>query len=292
MPKPKVIIITGLSGAGLSTAIHTLQDNGFYCVDNLPIELLWDTLGLIESGEIASAAGYAFGMDIRNAQFAARFPTIKEELSNRVILDVVFIRAEHQVLEERFGTARRRHPLSVKAATLGEQIAQEDILLKPVEKAADAVIDTTHIKPQQLRQAIEKRYSQNGRPLRTLQLVLISFGYKYTPMWPLEGLHDVRFLPNPYFEAHLKAKTGLDKEVQDFVLTSGEAREFFDKLLALYRFSLPKYLAEGRHFLRVGIGCTGGQHRSVTFVERLARELGESPIPGVAVSVVHRDIER
>jgi UPF0042 nucleotide-binding protein len=182
--------------------------------------------------------------------------------------------------------------LSVKAATLGEQIAQEDILLQPVEKAADAVIDTTHIKPQQLRQTIEKRYSHNGRPLRTLQLVLISFGYKHAPMWPLEGLHDVRFLPNPYFEPHLKAKTGLEKDVQEYVLTSPDAKDFFGKLLELYRFSLPKYLAEGRHFLRVGVGCTGGQHRSVTFVERLARGLVDPPIPGVSVSIVHRDVQR
>ena len=292
MSRPRVVIVTGLSGAGLTTAIHTLQDNGFYCIDNLPIELLWDTLGLIESGEISAAAGYAFGMDIRNTQFAVKFPKIKEELSNRVSLDVIFIRAEHQVLEERFGTARRRHPLSLKAATLADQIVQEDILLKPVEKAADAVIDTTHIQPPQLRLAIERRFNREGPPLRTLQLVLISFGYKYAPMWPLEGLHDVRFLPNPDFEPALKMKTGLDKDVQDYVLKSEEAKDLFKKILDLYRFSLPKYLAEGRHFLRVGIGCTGGRHRSVTFVERLARELSEAPIAGVAISVVHRDVER
>ena len=111
-------------------------------------------------------------------------------------------------------------------------------------------------------------------------------------MWPLEGLHDVRFLPNPYFEPALKMKTGLDKDVQDYVLKSEEAKDLFKKILDLYRFSLPKYLAEGRHFLRVGIGCTGGRHRSVTFVERLARELSEASIAGVAISVVHRDVER
>ena len=292
MPKPKVVIITGLSGAGLSTAIHTLQDNGFYCVDNLPIELLWDTLGLIDSGEIASEAGYAFGMDIRSTQFATKFPKIKQELSERVSLDVVFIRAEHQRLEERFGTARRRHPLSPKAATLADQIAKEDLLLQPVEKSADTVIDTTHIKPQQLRQVIERRFSRGGQPLRTLQLVLISFGYKYSPMWPVEGLHDVRFLPNPYFEDSLKAKTGLDAGVQDYVFRSEEAKDLFKKMVDLYQFSLPKYLAEGRHFLRIGIGCTGGQHRSVAFVERLAKELSKSSKSGVAISIVHRDVER
>lgn len=292
MPRPKVVIVTGLSGAGLSTAIHTLQDNGFYCIDNLPIELLWDTLALIDGAEIAAEKGYAFGMDIRNEQFAERFPKIKEELSNRVKLDVLFIRADADVLEERFGTARRRHPLAKIAPSLKSQILQEDALLKPVEQSADAIVDTTHLKPQQLRQFIEARYSENGQPLRTLQLVLVSFGFKHAPLWPIEGLHDVRFLQNPYFEPKLKEKSGLDKDVQDYVMKSPEAEETFNKISDLYRYALPKYLAEGRHFIRVGIGCTGGQHRSVTFVEKLSLELKERPIAGVVVSVVHRDVRK
>jgi RNase adapter protein RapZ len=290
--RPKVVIVTGLSGSGLSTAIHTLQDNGFYCVDNLPIELLWDTVGLIEAGDIFADAGYAFGMDIRNAHFAEEFPKIKEKLSNRVDLDVLFVRAEHQVLEERFGTARRRHPLWARILSIKEQIAQEDLLLKPVEMAADGILDSTHLQPQQLRRAIEQRYSEQGRRLRTVQLVLISFGFKHAPMWPVEGIHDVRFLPNPYFEPALKAKTGRDKEVQDFIFASKDAVETYQRLSDLYRFSLPRYLAEGRHFVRIAIGCTGGQHRSVAFVERLASELEETPIEGIKVSVVHRELER
>ncbi len=292
MAKPRVVIITGLSGAGLSTAIHTLQDNGFYCIDNLPIELLWDTVALIDGAEITAERGYAFGMDIRNSQFAERFPKIKQELSNRVDLDVVFVRAEPSILEERFGTARRRHPLSRLASSLKDQILQEVELLAPVEKAADAILDTTHLKPQQLRQAIEQRYSQNGEPLRTLQLVLVSFGFKNSPLWPIEGLHDVRFLQNPFFDPKLKDKTGLDRDVQDYVMKSSDAQETYNKIRDLYRYSLPRYFAEGRHFLRVGIGCTGGQHRSVTFVEKLSRDLKENPINGVSVSVVHRDIRK
>jgi UPF0042 nucleotide-binding protein len=292
MPRPRVVIVTGLSGAGLSTAIHTLQDNGFYCIDNLPIELLWDTLALIDGAEITADKGYAFGMDIRNTQFAERFPKIKEELSNRVKLDVLFVRSEVDVLEERFGTARRRHPLARIAASLREQILQEDSLLKPVEQSADAILDTTHLKPHQLRRLIEERYSSHGQPLRTLQLVLVSFGFKHAPLWPIEGLHDVRFLQNPYFESKMREKTGLDKDVQDFVMKTPEATETFNKIRDLYRYCLPRYLAEGRHFLRVGIGCTGGQHRSVTFVEKLSQEFQQTPIPGVIVSVVHRDVQK
>ena len=292
MSRPRVVIVTGLSGAGLSTAIHTLQDNGFYCIDNLPIELLWDTIGLIESGEISANAGYAFGMDMRNDHFAAKFPKIKKDLKDRVDLDVLFIRAEHHVLEERFGTARRRHPLSHLLISLKEQIEKEDERLKPVETAADAIIDSSFLKPRQLGEAIELRFGKDGLPLRQLQLVLISFGFKYQPISGVEALHDVRFLANPFFEPKLKEKSGLDRDVQAYVLNNPVAGEYLNKLLGLYRFVLPKYLAEGRHFLRVGIGCTGGRHRSVTFVEQLSRELRLDPVSGVAVSVVHRDIER
>jgi UPF0042 nucleotide-binding protein len=165
-------------------------------------------------------------------------------------------------------------------------------LLAPVEQAADCIVDTSHLKPQQLRQVIEQRFSRDGEPLRTLQLVLVSFGFKNEPLWPIEGLHDLRFLKNPYFEPKLKEKTGLDRDVQDYVMQSPEAVETFNKIRDLYRFSLPRYLAEGRHFLRIGIGCTGGQHRSVTFVEKLSLDLKENPLAGVVVSVVHRDVSR
>lgn len=288
--RPKIVIVTGLSGAGLSTAIHTLQDNGFYCVDNLPIELLWDTVALIEAGDIFADAGYAFGMDIRNAHFSADFPKIKESLSSRVDLDVLFITAEHRVLEERFGTARRRHPLWAKNVSLQDQIAQEALLLKPVSAAADAVIDSTHLQAKHLREVVENRYSEKGRPLRSLQLTLISFGFKHAPMWPVEGIHDVRFLPNPYFERLLKEKTGRDPDVQHFVFGTELAERAYQKIEDWHRFSLPNYFTEGRHFIRAAIGCTGGQHRSVAMVERLARELALRPIEGIKVSVVHRDL--
>jgi UPF0042 nucleotide-binding protein len=290
MTRPRVVIITGLSGSGLSTAIHTLQDNGFYCIDNLPIELLWDTIALIESGDIKVNAGYAFGMDIRHAHFAAKFPKIKNDLINRVDLDVVFIRADHKVLEERFATARRRHPLAYLFTSLKEQISREDELLKPVEMAADTVIDTSFLKPRQLGQAIEMRMARDGQSLRQLQVVLISFGFKHHGISAVEALHDVRFLPNPFFESQLKAKSGLEEDVQGYVLKSPDAKTYMKMLLDLYRFALPKYLAEGRHFIRIAVGCTGGRHRSVTFVEQIAREFRENPILGVTVSVVHRDI--
>ena len=293
MVKPRVVIVTGLSGAGLTSALHTLQDSGFYCIDNLPIELLWDTIGLIESGNIPTDVGYAFGMDIRSAQFAKKFPTFKKDLAERVDLDVMFISAESSALQSRYGTARRRHPAAGLAADLEGQIAKEELLLKPVAEAADVRIDTTHFKPRQLRAFVESRYQRIvGRPLRTLQVVFVSFGFKYGTLTPVEELHDVRFLPNPYFEPDLKVKTGLDDDVQEYVFKSPPAVEMLNKLMDLYRFVLPQYLAEGRHFLRVGLGCTGGQHRSVSMVERLAKQLNKEVASEIVISVVHRDLNR
>jgi UPF0042 nucleotide-binding protein len=293
MGKPRVVIVTGLSGAGLTSALHTLQDSGFYCIDNLPIELLWDTVGLIESGKIQTDVGYAFGMDIRSAQFAKKFPAIKKDLAERVDLDVMFISAESGVLQTRYSTARRRHPAAELAADLEGQIAKEEILLKPVAEAADVQIDTTHFKPRQLRAFVESRYQKIvGRPLRTLQVVFVSFGFKYGTLTPAEELHDVRFIPNPYFEPALRPKTGLDLDVQAYVFSSSAATEMLNKLADLYRFVLPQYLAEGRHFLRVGLGCTGGQHRSVSMVERLAAQLIKDVVPEIAITVVHRDLDR
>lgn len=293
MEKPRVVIVTGLSGAGLTSALHTLQDNGFYCIDNLPIELLWDTVELIESGKIPTDVGYAFGMDIRSAQFAKKFPTIKKDLADRVDLDVMFIRADSLALQNRYGTARRRHPAAHLASDLEEQIKKEEQLLEPVIEAADVCIDTTHYKPRQLRALVESRYQKIvGRPLRTLQVVFVSFGFKYGPLMPAEELHDVRFLPNPYFEPSLRSKTGLEPDVQEYVFNSAASLEMLNKLIDLYRFMLPQYLAEGRHFLRVGIGCTGGQHRSVSIVERLAASLVKQADSDIVISVVHRDLNR
>ncbi|MEI6833988.1 MAG: RNase adapter RapZ [bacterium] len=293
MGKPRVAIVTGLSGAGLTSALHTLQDSGFYCVDNLPIELLWDTIELIEAGKIPTDVGYAFGMDIRSAQFAKKFPTIKKDLAERVDLDVMYISAESSVLQSRYGTARRRHPAADLAKDLEGQIAKEELLLKPVAEAADIRLDTTHLKPRQLRALVESRCEKIvGRPLRTLQVTFVSFGFKYGTLTPVEELHDVRFLPNPYFEPELRSKTGLDPEVQSYVFNSPAGEEILNKLIDLYRFILPQYLSEGRHFLRVGLGCTGGQHRSVSMVERLAARLAKDTVPEIVISVAHRDLNR
>lgn len=288
--QPLVVIVTGLSGSGLSTAINTLQDNGFYCVDNLPIELLWDAITLVDSGAI-QARGFVFGMDIRDQRFAVDFPKMKESLAARVRLDVLFIEADDQTILRRFSSTRRRHPLLSDQNDLALAIQKEAMLLAPVRAAADGVIDTTLLAPSGLTRFIELRYAENGTPLRMLFVSIVSFGFKHGPLSPAESIHDVRFLPNPYFDPTLKHRTGLDMDVQKFVMKDPLAQETFARLEDLYRFLLPQYYREGKHFFRIGIGCTGGQHRSVTFAEGLAASLQNKPLPHVAVSVVHRDIE-
>lgn len=288
--RPLVIIVTGLSGAGLSTAINTLQDNGFYCVDNLPIELLWDAITLATSGAI-DAQGFVFGMDIRDQRFAVDFPKMKESLAEKVRLDVLFLQADLPTILRRFSSTRRRHPLLAGESDLGEAIQKENALLVPVRTAADGIIDTSFLAPSGLTRFIETRYAEGGFPLRMLFVTLISFGFKHGPLSAAEGVHDVRFLPNPYFDPELKHRTGLDQSVQEFVMKDSLAQETFRRLEELYRFLLPEYYREGKHFFRIGIGCTGGQHRSVTFAEQLAAALEKNPLPHIAVSVVHRDIE-
>jgi len=287
--KPFLVVVTGLSGAGLSSAINALQDNGFYCIDNLPMELIWNAVDVISSGKI-KARGYAFVMDIRDERFAAEFPALKTKLSERVKLDILFLTASETVLSIRYGATRRKHPLLDAKGSLQAAIRKEFELLEPVERAADAVLDTTTWSAQQLARTIESRYYKDLPP-RSLYLNIVSFGFKYGQLRPADLMFDVRFLTNPYFVPELRDKSGLDKSVRDYVMANPVAQQFFDKLHDLHRFLLPEYFAEGKHYLRVGIGCTGGRHRSVCFAELLLESLSTTPIDHIVVNVMHRDID-
>ncbi len=289
---PLLVIVTGLSGAGLTTAINTLQDNGFYCIDNLPFELLWDTVALVQSGKI-QARGFAFGMDIRDHRFATDFPKIKAALSEKIQLDVLFVESDAGVLAKRYLATRRRHPLLDSNSQLDHAIESEVNLLKPVRDSADAVLDTTHLKPTELSRLIESRYTAGGLSgLRSLFVTIASFGFKYGAFEPAEIIQDIRFLPNPFFEPTLKHKTGINPEVRKYIMDEKVSKQTFEKLIDLYSFLIPLYHKEGKHYLRIGIGCTGGQHRSVTFAEGLAKALEKLQIPSIQYSVIHRDIER
>ena len=288
---PLLVIVTGLSGAGNSTALHALADAGLYCIDNLPMELIGPTIDLVESGRIVAKHGLALCMDLRDQSFAVQFPQLKKELARRVRLEVLFLTAETHVLATRFGATRRRHPLLKEGDTLPEAIELERELLGFVEEASDCVFDTSAWTPQQLARAVERRLVDE-LPARQLHVTVSSFGFKYGQAQPIDTLFDLRFLDNPYFVEGLREKSGLDQAVRDYIFSTEPARTMLAKIEDFLRFLLPLYYLEGKHYFRLGIGCTGGRHRSVCFAEELGRGVLKSLPVQTLVTIVHRDIDR
>lgn len=279
----QIVILSGLSGAGKTTGVHALEDQGFYCVDNLPVGLARAFLDLCERGE--GAKKVALVIDIREGEFlrgaADEVRLLKEQ---GYPVEVLFLEASDEALVRRYQETRRRHPASERADTLQGAIAWERGLLAPLRELANGVLDTTALNVHQLRRAIRARYASQHAD--ETALCLMSFGFKYGLPAEADMVLDVRFLQNPYFVEGLRQKTGLDAEVAAFALR--EAGEFLDHAERLLRYLLPRYRAEGRPAVTVAIGCTGGRHRSVAVVEALAQRLSH----GAAPSTVHRDMER
>lgn len=282
-----VVIVTGLSGSGKSTAIRVLEDLGFYCIDNLPVVLLPRFLELCESS-LETLSRVALGVDIRERAFLASFPTVLEDLRRadyRVRL--VFLDASDDVLVRRFGETRRPHPLGGEGGPL-EGIQRERQELEDLRERADRIIDTTALTVHELREELRGIFEAADGSSR-LNLLLVSFGFKFGVPNNVDMLFDVRFLANPYFVDELRNRTGIEAAVADYVLQRDETRGFIEKIEDLLRFTLPLHRKEGRTYLTVAVGCTGGHHRSVAIVERLAADLSDS---GDRVQVRHRDIER
>jgi UPF0042 nucleotide-binding protein len=284
------VIVTGLSGAGNSTALHALADCGMYCIDNLPMEMFATTIDLLESGRIRADNGLALGMDVRDTSFAQQFPEIKRRFARKVRLEVVFLTADDHVIATRFTTTRRRHPLLTEGETLSEVIEQERSLLAPVEESADVVFDTTSWTPHMLARAMESRFFKDA-PGRQLHVTITSFGFKYGQIKPVDTMFDVRFLDNPYFVPELKDKSGLDKEVHDYIFERENAQKMMLMMEQMLRFLLPAYYMEGKHYFRIGIGYSGGRHRSVAFAEALGRAFLAAPVPNTITTIIHRDID-
>lgn len=285
--QPLLVIVTGMSGAGRSVAINALEDIGFNCIDNLPAELILSVTEFFKKS--GNNGNIAIGMDIRNENFIGEFLRVRSDLEKQVRLDVVFIAADEEVVTTRYGATRRKHPLLDSGGQLLAAIRRERTMLAPLEQAAHVSFNTSHWSPHQLARVMEERY-QTDSPGRQLHVSVFSFGFKHGAPRPVDLLFDVRFLKNPYFEPELKTYTGLDKAVRDFVLDHEDAQEFLAKLKSMNDFLLPRYFAEGKHYLRIGIGCTGGQHRSVAVAEWLGAALQEDQGPNFCFSVVHRDI--
>jgi UPF0042 nucleotide-binding protein len=286
----QVIVLTGLSGSGKTTALHALEDAGVFCVDNLPTPLVGPFLRLCDENAAVRRVGLA--VDVRDRPFQAEGAPVAETFDgpNRDV-HVVFLDASDASLINRFKTTRRPHPLMTgrpdAPPTLADAIARERGWLAPLRQRATLVIDTTPLSVHELRARVHDRFAT--REARPMALSLVSFGFRNGLPPEADFVFDVRFLDNPYFVPELREKTGLDPDVAAFVMAQPVAQGFADTVLATLRAALPAIARERRALLTVAVGCTGGHHRSVALAESLAARLAED---GVAPQIRHRDLHR
>ncbi len=282
---PKVLLVTGMSGAGRSTTGKVLEDIGYVVIDNLPLSLIDEAAHLhdVEEGEtrLAVTVDVRTGIDIGTLR--ASLHTLRGHGLSPM---VVFVDANDEVLATRYDEVRRPHPLA--APTVPEAIAAERAVLTEVREAADVVIDTTGYTVHDLRKRIEAEFSKETEP-RQLRVSIRSFGFKHGHPHDVDMLLDVRFLPNPHWDPELRPQTGLEEPVREFVLSNPDTQEFLSRTESLLEFLLPRYEAEGKTYLSVGVGCTGGRHRSVAIAEELGHRLAGA---GAAISIQHQDLER
>jgi UPF0042 nucleotide-binding protein len=281
--QPKAVIITGMSGAGRSQAAKVLEDLGYFVVDNLPAEMikfLVDQIGVPEG----KRERIAVVVDTRGGvTFAALDDALRSLLQRSVRTTVLFMDADDATLERRFEETRRSHPIEAK--TLAERIAKERKAFEEIRGLSDVIIDTTDLNVHQLRDKVVEAFEGPDRT-RQLRVDVISFGFKKGTPRVVDILFDVRFLPNPHWIPELRPLTGHDAPVRDHVLAATDAKTFIDKTMDLLRFLLPRYEQEGKAYLTIGIGCTGGRHRSVTLANEIARLL---VVEGFDANVSHRD---
>lgn len=281
------MIVTGMSGAGKSTVLKMLEDMGYFCVDNLPVQLIakFTQLTIEESDNIDKAA---LGVDIRNRKALKAIGSVLAELDEKDYqYEILFLNASPEVLVKRYKETRRVHPLAAMGRVeAGIEAEQEE--LSYLKKRADYIIDTSHMLVRELKQEIDKIFIDTDG-YKNFFITLVSFGFKYGIPSDADLVFDVRFLPNPYYLPELRPKTGNDAEVYDFVMESDTAKEFLEKLTSMVTFLIPNYIIEGKNQLVIAIGCTGGKHRSVTLANALGKELQKAEY---SMKLEHRDIEK
>ncbi|MCC0647747.1 RNase adapter RapZ [Clostridioides sp. ZZV15-6598] len=280
----KFVIVTGLSGSGKSETMRALEDMGFYCVDNLPPALITKFAELCYQPN-SSIDKVALGIDIRGRKF---FEALHESLNylekENYEYEMVYLDCDDDVLLKRYKMTRRNHPLA-KDMQIPEGIKMERKIMEPLKEFSTCIIDTTNMKPKDLKEEIKKIYS-SGEENPNLTISVVSFGFKHGILADADLVFDVRFLPNPYYVEELRSKTGDDKEVRDYVMNSKISEEFYVKLLDMIHFLVPQYIEEGKQHLVIGVGCTGGRHRSVTITNLIAEDLSNK---GYRVVKKHRD---
>lgn len=282
---PQLVILTGLSGSGKSTVLRTFEDLGFYCVDNMPVDLIpnFAELHLYGSQEIERAA---LLVDVREGESIARLPALYRQLRRQYNVRLVFIEASDEVLLRRFSETRRPHPLA-RGLTVREAIQQERRLMAPIRKLADLVIDTSRFTVHELRQYVIARLQSTDR--RPLLVSVVSFGYRHGLPADADLIFDVRFLPNPHFVPGLRRFSGRNPRVVRYIRSFPQTREFLQRIESLLLYLIPHYIREGKSYLTVAFGCTGGRHRSVTMAEAIGHALAKR---NYAVKVIHRDVEK
>jgi UPF0042 nucleotide-binding protein len=280
-----LVIVTGISGAGKASALKAFEDLGFHAVDNLPLELLLDFAELVaKSTEIQSAA---IVVDVREGQTLDRLPDILKGVKTILPTRVVFLDAQDGVLVRRYSETRRPHPLR-RQETVSRSIVEERQLLDPIRNVADTLIDTSTFNVHELRAHIQSRFGREDRA-KHLLVSCLSFGFKNGVPLDADLVFDVRFLPNPHFVPEFRKKTGKDPKVADYVRSFPQTVEFLGRVTDLMLYLLPHYVGEGKSYLTVGFGCTGGQHRSVMMAEDVAKRLKSA---GYRVKALHRDIPK
>lgn len=282
----QLLIVTGMSGAGRSETMRALEDIGYYCVDNLPPRFLLNLVELLEL-ESRNIMRVAASCDVRSKEYFPELMQVITELRKREIpYKIIFLEADDEVLVKRFKKDRRRHPLSGSGKII-DGVQKERKMLEEIKSFADFIIDTSNFELYQLKEKIKSIVV--GSEKLTILVSVESFGFKFGIPLDSDLIFDVRFLPNPYYEESLKEKTGLEKEVRDYVLGFEDTRRFLEKVYDMLDFLIPRYEKEGKTHLAISIGCTGGKHRSVVVAEEIASHLKKK---GTNVSVSHRDIAK
>ena len=287
-PRGRFIVVTGLSGAGKSQAIRALEDLGYFCVDNLPTQLIPTLANLSKRGS-ADLPKVALVIDVREGSFLRDFPRVWKRLKSTPGVDplLIFLEASHETLVRRFSETRRPHPLA-HGRSVVEGLKTERLKLQKIRELADEIVDTTHLTVHQLRERF-LGFSAARSPRQKLLVTLLSFGFKHGLPVDADLVFDVRFLPNPHFVDRLRPLTGRDAAVVKFLERQPLTGEFLERLRDLLLFLVPQYVLEGKSYLTIAIGCTGGRHRSVMVAEALKPHL--SKVSGVRVHVRHRDVE-
>lgn len=284
----KLVIVTGMSGAGKTTALKILEDCGFYCVDNLPI-LLMEKFAELSLRNRSDGQDVALGIDIRSGE---ELPLLKDVMDRwretALPFTVLFLDSSDEVLIKRYKESRRTHPLA-RSGRIEKGIALEREKLSFLKEEADYIMDTSKLLTRDLRQELEKTF-QDDKKYGNLYITVLSFGFKYGIPTDADLVFDVRFLPNPHYVEELRPHTGNEKSVQDYVMQGGTGKEFLEKLMDMLEFLIPRYVLEGKNQLVIAIGCTGGRHRSVTIANEVYHCLENKGIYGVRLE--HRDAEK